>query len=207
MPFEVTEPVSVNGYIVIPKGALAMARVVETKHKRSMGRGGKLDLSIVYVRLADDGKSPLRAVSQSRGDGHVGAMTSAMVGVTILCWPAAPLLLFVHGKDITIPEGSEITAFVDGDMPLDMTHFTMKTSAYAASVPETSVFLDSSPSSADAEVDGSYVGITPVTVTLASGKHEFSVHRKGSPLWTRTLNITGASMNISAELDNPMHSR
>jgi hypothetical protein len=38
-------------------------------------------------------------------------------------FPAAPLLLFIHGKDLTIPKGTEVTAFVAGDMKLDMSKF------------------------------------------------------------------------------------
>jgi len=201
VPFEAVDAVSVDGFVVIPKGAVAIARVIESKHKRSMGRGGKLNLSIVYARLADNEKVALRAISESQGGGHVGAMTSAMVGVTIVCWPAAPLLLFVHGKDITIPSGAEITAFVDGDMPLDMAHFTAHPSANATAAPEATVSIDSTPSGADVEVDGAFEGITPATVALAPGTHQVSVHKKGSPTWTRSLNVAGGSMNISAELD------
>lgn len=200
VPFEVVDPVSVGGFVIIPKGAVAIARVIESSHKRSMGRGGKLNLSIVYARLADNEKVTLRAVSESQGGGHVGAMTSAMVGVTIICWPAAPLLLFVRGKDVTIPAGSEITAFVDGDMPLDMTHFTTRSSASAAEH-QASVSIDSSPSGADVEVDDAFVGVTPATVNLSAGTHQIAVHKKGFPNWTRSLNVTGSNVNISADLD------
>jgi hypothetical protein len=201
VPFEVVDAVSIGGFVVIPKGAVAIARVIQSSHKRSMGRGGKLNLSIAYARLADNEKVTLRAISESQGGGHVGAMTSAMVGVTIICWPAAPLLLFVRGKDVTIPAGSEITAFVDGDMPLDMAHFTTRSSASATATREASVSIDSSPSGADIEVDDAFVGVTPATVTLPAGTHQVSVHKKGFPNWTRSLNVVGSSINISADLD------
>jgi hypothetical protein len=32
--------------------------------------------------------------------------------------------LFMHGKDMTIPKGTEITAYVNGDVPLTMSRFT-----------------------------------------------------------------------------------
>ncbi|WP_433985229.1 hypothetical protein RBB78_24810 (plasmid) [Tunturiibacter empetritectus] len=40
------------------------------------------------------------------------AMTAGMVGTAIVFFPAAPLLLLIHGKDITIPKGTEVTAFM-----------------------------------------------------------------------------------------------
>ena len=44
-------------------------------------------------------------------------MTGAMVATAIEFWPAAPLFLLMHGKDITIPKGTEITAYVNGEVP------------------------------------------------------------------------------------------
>jgi hypothetical protein len=70
-----------------------------------MGRAGKLNMTISYARLSDGEKVALRAVKDSKGGGHVGAMTGAIVATSIVFFPAAPLFLFVHGKDITIPPG------------------------------------------------------------------------------------------------------
>jgi hypothetical protein len=50
-------------------------------------------------------------------------MTTAMVATGILFFPAAPLFLFMHGKDMTIPKGTEVTAYVNGDVPLTMSKF------------------------------------------------------------------------------------
>jgi hypothetical protein len=45
-------------------------------------------------------------------------MTGAMVATGILFFPAAPLFLFMHGKDITIPKGHEITVYTNTDFDL-----------------------------------------------------------------------------------------
>jgi hypothetical protein len=34
--------------------------------------------------------------------------------------------LFTHGKDITIPKGAEVTAYVDGDVNLNVAKFARK---------------------------------------------------------------------------------
>jgi hypothetical protein len=57
------------------------------------------------------------------GGGHQGAITGAMAATSIVFFPAAPLFLLVHGKDIIIPKGTEITAYINGDIPLDQTKF------------------------------------------------------------------------------------
>lgn len=118
--FEVLEDIKVKDVIVVPRGGLALATVTEVQHKRRMARGGKLDVNIDDVCLIDGEKAPLRAVKEAKGGGHTGAMTGAMIGTAIVFFPAAPLFLFMHGKDITIPKGTEITAYVNGDIPLDL---------------------------------------------------------------------------------------
>jgi len=61
------------------------------------------------------------------GGNHIAAMTGAMVATGIVFFPAAPLFLFMHGKDITIPKGTEVTAYVAADTPLDPAKFPKKT--------------------------------------------------------------------------------
>ncbi len=121
--FEVVEDVLVDGVVVIPKGGTAWATVTAAQAKRRMGRGGKLDLNIDKVRLADGSKTLLSAVKNAKGGGHTGAMTGAIVATSLILWPAAPFFLFIHGKDITIPKGTALTAFVQGDDVLDRSRF------------------------------------------------------------------------------------
>ncbi len=208
IPFEVVEEVKVDDVIVLPKGATALAKVTEAEHKKTMGRAGKLNVTISYARLADNEKVALRAVKESKGGGHVGAMTGAIVATSIVFFPAAPLFLFIHGKDITIPQGTEITAFVEGDMHLNMAHFGISapTTAITAPVPaqaapaQANLAIDSTPPGADIEVDGSFVGNTPSNITLSPGNHQVAVKKKGFADWTKTLNVTGGSIHLSAEL-------
>jgi hypothetical protein len=122
--FETVEDIVVDGVVVIPKMSTAWATVTQAQAKRRMGRGGKLDLNIDRVRLADGEKAMLRAVREGKGGGHTGAMTGAIVATSLVVWPAAPLFLLMHGKDVTIPKGTEITAFVNGDAKLDRIKFS-----------------------------------------------------------------------------------
>jgi PEGA domain len=201
--FEVVEDVKVDDAIVLAKGATAIANVTEADHKKSMGRGGKLNVVISYARLADNEKISLRAVKEAKGGGHVGAMTSAMVATSIVFFPAAPLFLFIHGKDITIPQGTEITAFVEGDMHLDMARFgaPAPTMASTTAPSQASLVIESTPEGADVEVDGAFVGNTPSTITVAAGSHQIAVKKRGFNDWSKTLNVTGGSVHLNAELD------
>jgi hypothetical protein len=205
VPFEVVEDVEVNGVVVLPKGATAIGTVTEAEPKRHMGRGGKLNVNISYARLADQEKAALRATHDTQGGGHVGAMTGAMVATAIVFFPAAPLFLFMKGKDITIPQGTEISAFVDGDMHLDMARFGAAPPAPMGVAPaaqvQASLAVDSNPPGADIEVDGTFVGNTPSTINVTPGNHDVSVKKKGYVDWDRKLNVSGGSIHLSADLE------
>ena len=110
---EVLEEVVVNGVTVIPKSGTALATVTEAEPKRTMGRAGKLEIVLDFVRLADNEKAPIRAVKGAKGGSHTAGMTVGIVATSLVFWPAAPLLLFIHGKDITIPQGAEVIGYVN----------------------------------------------------------------------------------------------
>jgi PEGA domain len=204
VPFEVVDEVKVDGIVVVPKGATAIGTVTEAQPKRRMGRGGKLNVNISYVRLADQEKAALRASKDTQGGGHVGAMTGAMVATGIVFFPAAPLFLFMHGKDITIPQGTEITAYVEGDMHLNMANFGGPAPAArpeAAAAAQASLIVSSAPPGADIEIDGAFVGSTPSTVNVSPGMHEITVKKSGFSDWSRKLSVTGGNIHIDATLE------
>jgi len=199
--FEVLDEVDLMGVAVIAKGAQGLATVTTAETKKSMGRGGKLDVNIDSVRMVDGENAALSATQNAKGGGHVGAMTAGMVGTAIVFFPAAPLLLFIHGKDITIPKGTEVTAFIAGDMKLDMAKFAPVPAAgtvVAATV--SGLTIDASVANCDIEVDGSFAGNTPSTLNLSPGKHDVVVKKVGYQDWTRSMNVASGSIRVSAEM-------
>jgi hypothetical protein len=216
--FEVLQDVSVNGTLVIPKGGFAFGTVTEAQPKRRMARGGKLEINIDYVKLVSSDKAALRSVKGGSGGGHTGAMTAGIVATGIVFFPAAPFFLFMHGKDITMPKGGEFTAYVNGDLKLDIAKFqaagsapqqaqTASSPAQSASPTFAKLQIESSPPGADIEVDGSFVGNTPSDVQVPEGEHTVVVKRAGFKNWERKVKSSaGSSVHISAELekaDNP----
>lgn len=207
--FEVLEEVRINNVLVIPKGANALGTVTEAQAKRRMARGGKLGVNIDYVRLADGEKAALRAVKEGSGGGHTGAMTGAMVATSLVVWPAAPFFLFMHGKDITIPKGTEIAAYVNGDMPLDPGKFQAAAAGTAVSggAPATAagnveLEIASTPSGADIEIDGNFVGSTPSTVGVSAGQHQITVRKNGYKPWERKMTTSSGHIKVEADLEH-----
>jgi len=202
--FETLDDITVNGTLVIPKGGLAFATVTEAQAKRRMARGGKLDINIDYVKMVSGDKAALRAVKDVKGGGHTGGMVGGMVVTSLVFFPAAPFFLFMHGKDISIPKGTEITAYVNGDVKLDLAKFqpSAPDSTLASSNVSAKLQLESEPSGADIEVDGSFVGNTPSDVQTTEGEHTVSVKKSGFKDWERKLKVTaGSSVHLNAELE------
>jgi len=208
--FEVLEDITLNGTLVVPKGGLAFATVTEAQAKRRMARGGKLDINIDYVKLISSERAALRAVKDMSGGGHTGAMVGGIVATSLVFFPAAPFFLFMHGKDISIPKGTEVTAYVNGDMKLDIAKFQPAAAAQPASEAAMSssnsasakLQMESNPSGADIEVDGSFVGNTPSDVQVADGEHTIAVKKSGFKDWERKMKVSGgSSVHLNAELE------
>jgi hypothetical protein len=96
---EVVEEITLDGVVVIPKGAQGMGVVTDAEPKKRMGRGGKLGISITSVRLSNSEKTPVRSYQEGTGSNSA----------------ALPL---ASGKDVVFTQGAEFTAYVDGDVHL-----------------------------------------------------------------------------------------
>jgi len=214
LDFEVLEEVKVHDVVVIPRGGIAWGTITEAQPKRRMGREGKLNINIDDVKLTSGEKIPLRAVKEAKGGGHQGAMTGAIVATSIVFFPAAPLFLLMHGKDITIPKGTEITAYINGDIPLDAAKFSSDAAsnvslaqgaqtnpAVRAEPQMSSIAIKSTPDGADITVDEKFMGNTPSTVRLAAGDHKVRLEKSGFNPWEKTLTVSsGESATVNASL-------
>lgn len=164
-----------------------------------------------------------------KGGGHQGAITGAVVATSIVFFPAAPLFLLVHGKDITIPKGTEITAYINGDIPLDPKKFVTKTATSpepgAATLPpsadaaatQTGKSLDaalstvdirSTPDGAEITVDDKFMGSSPSSLRLAAGDHKIKLAKPGFKTWERTMTVSaGAAATVDATLEKEEESQ
>lgn len=94
--------------LLIPKGTPVAGTVTRASHRGMMGKPGKLEFSIDYVQLNADLRVPLRTQKQSlHGRSNAGGSITAALLLLGPGW------LLINGREITIPEGKEFTAFVD----------------------------------------------------------------------------------------------
>lgn len=111
------EEVVVDGLTVVPIGATAVGIVTEVEPKKRLGRGGKLALSINFLRLGNNEKAAVRSFQET-------SESSSLAGAGVSQG---------HGKDIVFAEGSNFTAYVDGDVHLKKeTFLAVKDGANAA---------------------------------------------------------------------------
>lgn len=104
---KVVEEVIVDGLSVIPAGSMAIGLVSEAEPKKRMGRGGKLAFSVNFVSLKDDEKAAVRSFQESSGSNN----------------SAGAILPLSSGKEVVFTQGTEFTAYVDGDMQLKREDF------------------------------------------------------------------------------------
>ena len=210
--FEVLEDVKIGETVIVPRGGIALGTVTRGKPKGRMGKGGKLDINIDSVRLTSGEKVALRAIKETKGGSHTGAMTGAIVATSILFFPAAPFFLFMKGKDITIPKGTEITAYINGDVPLDAKKFNLAQAGQTSPTSGTEqtsntgdlsgVSFKSSPDGAEISIDGKFAGSTPSILQIKSGEHTISVKKTGYLIWERTVTLNaGGNITIDAALE------
>jgi hypothetical protein len=116
---EVAEDVVVQGKTVIAKGATAKGCVAEVERAKKMGHKGKLSIVLTEVQLASGESLPVRGTHSK-----VGGTAVARLALT---WIVAPFFALMAGKEAKYSVGTEVTALVDGDRPLDPAQFSAAT--------------------------------------------------------------------------------
>ena len=118
--FEVIDPITINEKVVIPNGARAVGTVTVAEPKKRMGRTGKLDITLDYIIASDGSKIRVTSDQKAASGSNAGKVAVATVAVGVLFFPAAPLMLLVHGKDVTITQGTTITVYINGEHKLEV---------------------------------------------------------------------------------------
>jgi hypothetical protein len=112
--FQLDDDLKVGDSIVVPKGAHAVATVNDARKSGMMGRPGELSVQIQYLVVGSN-HVRIRGTQGREGDSKTGAA----VALTVLFGPVG---LIKHGKNVVIPAGAPLTAYVDQDVWLAPNH-------------------------------------------------------------------------------------
>jgi len=132
--FEVVNHLVVGGVIVLRRGSLATGVVSQAEASKTVGRGGRLSFTINDIKLRNESKLSVRAFNQARGENLAGGMVVPML---VAPMEAAPFFLIMHGANTVFPRGTEINAFANGDLRLELDSFAPAPSETPGSEPKT----------------------------------------------------------------------
>lgn len=195
--FEVLEDVELHEKVVIRQGALALGTVTEAVPKRRMGRTGKLEVQLTSVLLTDGTRVPLRSVSTAVDGSRVGTVTAAAAAVSMVFPPATPLVLLIKGKDLTIPQGTFVTGYINGDLSLEAEKFKESSAKNS-----TAVNFKANVEGAEIWINAKFVGNAPATIRLPEGEYEVFIKKPGYQTWRRVMAVpAGSLMNLTISLD------
>jgi hypothetical protein len=107
---EVSEPVTLNGQVIIPAGSVAVGEVTRVRPKGMWGRRGILETRLMHVRVGD------RQIRISGAAGDRGRAGTAGVVASIALVPLAGF--FVTGTSAIIAPQTPTVAYTEEDIPV-----------------------------------------------------------------------------------------
>ena len=116
IPLKIVQNLIINDVVVIPAGAEVKGVVTKARKAGGLGRGGKLEFTIVSVDTINGVKVPLQYTKGEHGANEGGAV-AVVVFVSIVGG------IFMKGKNVVYNEGlrfdAEVAANVDLNVPLN----------------------------------------------------------------------------------------
>jgi len=176
LDLEVAEDVRISDVVVIAKGNVGRAGITNLRSGGGSGRGGWVDVNLESVILADGERIPIRASKVKTVRDQQALVVSS------------------SGQDASITQGTDLTAYVDGNQQVDLTRLR------AASGPTREVKVSSTPPSAEISVDGRVSGSTPNTLHLTAGEHVMVLRMVGFQVWRRTVHVANDPVTVDAPL-------
>jgi hypothetical protein len=118
LDFVVVEDVTAGGFTVIRAGAMASGSVIKVHGRRILGLGGNMVVKLDSVELVTGARVRLHARRRFKGVSHTKLMAEGMLLAGLIYLPVAPVFLLSHGVDCTVLKSTEVTAYIDGDSPV-----------------------------------------------------------------------------------------
>ena len=175
LELEVAEDVRVGEVVVITKGSPADAEVTNLRSGGNV-KGGWIDIDLDSVALSDGQRVPIRAAKQRALRGDQSNIVSS------------------QAQDASISQGADLTAFINGNQPIDLTRLR------AAGGPTTSIKVTSSPSNAEITLDGRLAGSTPYSLRVTGGDHVIVVRMAGFKPWQRKVHVDAEPVALDIAL-------
>lgn len=109
--FKTIENLIINDVVVIPAGTEVLGVVDKSRKAGGLGRGGRLEFSIISVKTLNGIEVPLEYTEKKHGAGDAGSV-AVFAAVSIVGG------LFMKGKNVVYNKGQRFTARVTADTDL-----------------------------------------------------------------------------------------
>ncbi len=108
---ETSEPISLDGHVVIPVGTPGVGEVTTVRNKGMWGKSGHFDVRLLYLRVGDR-QIRVSGIADDKGKAAGGgaAAVSALVFL--------PAGFFMTGTSAVLPAGTIIAGSLDEDVPV-----------------------------------------------------------------------------------------
>jgi hypothetical protein len=108
---ETSEPVMVQGVVVIPVGSPAVGEITDIRNKGMWGKSGHLAARLLYVTV--NGRQ-IRLSGAFDDKGVAGGVGAVAVSAIVFL----PAGFFMTGTSARVPMGTVVKGFIDEDVPL-----------------------------------------------------------------------------------------
>lgn len=108
---ETSEPIALNGHVVIPVGTPGVGEVTSVTNKGMWGKSGHFDVRLLYLRVGD---RQIRISGALDDKGKAGGVGAAAVSAVVFL----PAGFFMTGTSARMPAGTIIKGSLDEDVPV-----------------------------------------------------------------------------------------
>jgi hypothetical protein len=108
---ETSEPISLQGHLVIPVGTPGVGEVTSVRNKGMWGKSGHFDVRLLYLRVGD---RQIRITGIRDDKGTAGGIGAAAVSAIVFL----PAGFFMTGTSARLPAGTIIQGSLDEDVPV-----------------------------------------------------------------------------------------
>jgi len=108
---ETSDPISLDGHVVIPGGTPGVGEVTSVTNKGMWGKSGHFDVRLLYLRVGD---RQIRLSGTLDDKGVAGGVGAAAVSAIVFL----PAGFFMTGTSARMPAGTIIKGSLDEDVPV-----------------------------------------------------------------------------------------
>lgn len=108
----VSAPVMLGNYVVVPQGTKGVGRITWLTSRGAFGKSGKMNVELEYLEL-EGRRINLDGTYRQEGNGATLATVGGVLAAGVFAG-------FITGKSAVIPQGRELMATLESDLPVTL---------------------------------------------------------------------------------------